>query len=229
MSNDRPVPRFIPPGSAGPDPPLDEEPIVWFEVADDLRVGLRPIHPDDREALVAGFQALSEDSRHHRFLTAMPRLSDRQARYLTELDQVNHFAWGIGTLDGAGEIRGVGIARYVRDPGDEGAAEVAVAIADAYQGRGLGGLAVRALAVVAATHDIDRLVGLMLGENRAMIRIFEQLGAGFENAGQGLVKADVVLRPHTLCTLGNAACTELIRVAGRAAHPSAHTREASTE
>ncbi len=224
MSTTRPRPRFIPPLEVQPRPAPGEEPIVWFEMSDGLRVGLRPIHPDDRDALVEGFQALSDDSRYHRFLSPMPRLSDRQARYLTELDQVNHFAWGIGIPGADGEIQGIGVARYVRDAGDESAAEVAVAITNAYQGRGLGSLLVQALAVVAATHGIERLVGLMIGNNRPMVRIFEKMGAGFQNAGPGLLKAEAALQPGSLCTLGEAACTELVRVADRAAHPSVHMR-----
>jgi len=225
MSSDRTRPRFIPPRRVLPRPPPGEEPIVWFEMPDGLQVGLRPIHPDDRDALMEGFRSLSADSRYHRFLTPMSRLSDRQARYLTELDQVNHFAWGIGIRDAEGEIRGIGVARYVRDTNDEGAAEVAVAITDPYQGLGLGSLLVRALAVVASAHGVERLVGVMLGDNRAMVRIFEGIGAGFENAGPGLLKADAPLQTAAVCTLGDDACIELTRVADRAAHPSAHMRD----
>ena len=224
MNTDRPPPRFIPPQEVQPRPARGDEPIVWFEMPGGLHVGLRPIHPDDRDALVEGFRALSEDSRYHRFLTPMSRLSDSQARYLTELDQVNHFAWGIGIRDPGGEIQGIGVARYVRDTSEEGTAEVAVAITDSYQGLGLGSLLVRALAVVATTHGIERLIGFMLGDNRPMVRIFQGIGAGFVNVGPGLVRAEAVLRTDTLCTLGDDACTELIRVADRAAHPSVHMR-----
>ena len=125
---DRPVPRFVPPGDVQPRPDAGDEPMVWFEMADGLRVGLRPIHPDDREALAEGFWNLSEDSRYHRFLSPTATLSDRYAAYLTELDQINHFAWGIGIRAGDGTIRGIGVARYVRDPENPTTAEIAVAI-----------------------------------------------------------------------------------------------------
>jgi RimJ/RimL family protein N-acetyltransferase len=219
-----PRPRFIPPLDVEPQPGPHEEPIVWFEMPDGLRVGLRPIHPDDREALIEGFQALSEDSRYHRFLTPMPRLSDRQARYLTELDLINHFAWGIGIRDADGEIRGIGVARYVRDAADPSAAEIAVAITDEYQGLGLGSLLVRALAVVAETHGVRHLTGYMLGSNRPMVRIFERIGARMHTAGPGLLRGEAALGDQVLCNLGDEACAELIRVADRAAHPSAQDR-----
>lgn len=213
-------PRFIPPLDLRPPPGPGAEPVVWFQMPDGLEVGLRPIHPEDREALSEGFRALSDDSRYHRFLTPLPRLTDAQARYLTEIDQINHFAWGIGLRDPGGGLRGIGVARYVRESADAEAAEIAVAITDEHQGRGLGSLLVRALAVVAQTHGITRLTGVVLAENRAMIRIFEKLGGTTRSSGAGLVRADAVLGGQGLCNLGDAACTELVRVADRAAHPS---------
>lgn len=222
---DRAPPRFVPPGDVMPRPAAGEEPIVWFEMPGGLRVGLRPIHPDDREALTEGFRNLSEDSRYHRFLTPMATLSDRYAAYLTELDQINHFAWGIGIRSGDGTIQGIGVARYVRDPGDPTTAEIAVAIADEYQGLGIGSLLVRALVVVADTHGIERITGYLLGENRPMVRIFEGIGAQFTASGPGVMEAAATLSTRTLCNLGDDACVELIRVADRAAHPSAQHRD----
>lgn len=198
--------------------------MAWFGLPDGLRLGLRPIHPDDREALVEGFGAMSEYSRYHRFLTPMARLSPRQAEYLTALDQVNHFAWGAGVRDDTGGIRGIGVARYVRDGGEPDQAEIAVAVADAYQGRGIGTLLVQALAVVAQSHGIVHLVGYMLGANTPMIRIFERMGAALSGDAPGVLRADMPLRPE-LCGLDRPACRELVRIADRAAHPSAQHRD----
>ena len=57
------------------------------------------------------------------------------------------------------------------------------------------------------------------------IRIFEGIGAHFRPGGAGVIEADAVLADRTLCTLGPDACVELIRVADRAAHPSAQYRD----
>jgi RimJ/RimL family protein N-acetyltransferase len=214
-------PEFIPPDRVQPPPPPGEEPIVWFELPDGLTVGLRPIHPEDRAALVEGFAGLSEDSRYHRFLTPMARLSPQHAEYLTNLDQVNHFAWGVGIREPDMSVRGIGVARYVRDTEDPAAAEIAVAITDEFQGRRIGGLLVLALAVVAASHGVERITGLLLGDNRPMARIFERIGARFEHEAPGILRAEATLRPETVRPLGDEACRELIRVADRAAHPSA--------
>lgn len=198
----------------------DPEPVVWFSLDDGSAVGLRPIHPHDREQLLEGFAGLSEQSRFHRFLAPMAKLTEQQASYLTELDQVDHFAWGAGIPE-SGELRGIGVARYVRHQDDPEAAEIAVAVTDAYQGRGLGSLLVAALALVAAGHGIEVVTGFMHDENRAIVRIFERLGAAFERSAPGVVHARARLTAATPCPLDPEACRELIRIADRAAHPSA--------
>lgn len=213
-------PQFVPPDRA----PQLAEPIAWFDLADGLRVGLRPIHPEDREQLLEGFAALSPESRYHRFLAPAPRLTARQAAYLTELDQVNHFAWGVGIPE-ADDLRGIGVARYVRETDDPASAEIAVAMTDPYQGRGLGSLLVTALALVASSHGIERLTGYMHAENRPIIRIFEKLGARFGPAEPGILFAEAAITAAMPCPLGGDACHELIRIADRAAHPSASLRD----
>jgi RimJ/RimL family protein N-acetyltransferase len=219
-------PAFVPPERAPQLP--DSEPIAWFDLTDRLRVGLRPIHPDDREQLLEGFAALSEESRYHRFLTPVPRLTARQAAYLTELDQVNHFAWGAGIPKGH-ELRGIGVARYVRATGDPASAELAVAVTDDYQGVGLGSLLVTAITVVATSHRIERITGYMHAENRPMIKIFERLDARFDRESPGVVFAEATLASETPPQIPEAACTELIRIADRAAHPSALQRDRPEE
>jgi RimJ/RimL family protein N-acetyltransferase len=215
---------FVPPDAA----PQTAEPIAWFDLADGLRIGLRPVHPEDREQLLEGFAALSPESRYHRFLAPVPRLTPRHAAYLTDLDQVNHFAWGAGIPEDD-DLRGIGVARYVREAEGSASAEIAVAITDAYQGRGLGSLLVTALAHVAASHGIERLTGFMHAENRPIIRIFERLGAHFAQEESGILSAEATITPAMPCVLGDEACHELIRIADRAAHPSTLIRDSDDE
>ena len=84
--------------------------------------------------LRAGFERLTPASRYRRFLTPLDHLSDQQLEYLTDVDHHDHEA--IAALTPAGE--GIGVARYVRWPEAPDSAEVAVAVVDDWQGRGLG-------------------------------------------------------------------------------------------
>ena len=78
-------------------------------LADGSRVRTRQIRPADREALADGFARLSAKSRYRRFLGPKPTLSQRELRYLTEVDHVTHEA--IVAFDAA-DGRMVGVARY---------------------------------------------------------------------------------------------------------------------
>jgi RimJ/RimL family protein N-acetyltransferase len=134
-------------------------------------VWLRPIAASDRELLVDGFERLSPESRYRRFFSPVAHLSSRQLDYLTDVDHRDHEAL-VAVADG--EL--VGVARYVRT--QPGVAEPAIVVTDAWQGRGLAGQMLDALADRARAEGIDRFVAPVLAENRAAISLFERLGAG---------------------------------------------------
>ena len=156
-----------------------------FTLKDGTRVLVRPIRPEDKKLLQQGMAQLSEVSRYRRFMRAVTELSDSQLEYLTEIDYVNHMAWGALDLSGP-EPRGAGVARYVRDEEDATKAEVAVTVGDAYQGRGLGTLLLGVLAQSAAQHGIHTFIAYVLHENAPMMRIFFDLGGTAETDGDVL-------------------------------------------
>ncbi len=193
--------------------PHDAE-IVWFVLGGGEHVGLRPIHAEDRSALLEGFAELSEESRYQRFLGPMDHLTERQATYLTDLDQADHFAWVAGRVDDDGSEHGLGVARYVRVRGEPAAAEVAVVVADDFHGRGLGTLLVSALVPVAADHGVRRLVGYLFATNEPMLHVFSALGATIAADSPGVLKATTDLeRARAALELG--ACRTLGAVARR--------------
>ena len=68
------------------------------------------------------------------------------------------------------------MARYVRDPERPHAAEAAVSVIDAMQGRGLGGVLLRRLCHRAAQNGIRTFTAGLLTTNHSMLRLFEKLG-----------------------------------------------------
>jgi RimJ/RimL family protein N-acetyltransferase len=132
---------------------------------------LRPIAATDRQLLADGFEGLSPQSRYRRFFSSVSVLSKRQLDYLTDVDHHDHEAL-VALADG--EI--VGVARFVRT--HPGVAEPAIVVTDEWQGRGLAGQMLDALADRAREEGIDYFVAPVLSENRAAIRLFERLAEG---------------------------------------------------
>jgi RimJ/RimL family protein N-acetyltransferase len=152
---------------------------------------IRPISPDDKRALADGFERLSERSRYRRFLSPHPRLSEEELRYFTEIDHHDHEA--LIALDPATD-EGVGVARYVRSEEDPSAADLAVTVADDWQGRGVGGRLAAALAQRAREEGISRFTALLLAENEQMLNLLRDLGSVSElQLEQGTVQLTVDL------------------------------------
>jgi RimJ/RimL family protein N-acetyltransferase len=147
---------------------------VVKRLPDGTQVLIRPIRPDDKRLLEAGLRNLSETSVQRRFLTPKPRLTRTELRYLTEVDGRNHVALVAERPNAPGRAL-LGVARYVRLPEDPEAAEVAVVVADWWQGRGLGTILVDELAPRARAQGIRRFTATMSSENTAAHRLFEKL------------------------------------------------------
>src|SRR5271166_6358197 len=141
---------------------------IAVALRDNSHLTVRPIRPQDAEALRAGFERLSEESRYRRFLSPMSHLSEPTLRYLTEVDHRDHEALVAVGADGTL----VGVARSVRSRDDPQVAEAAVTVADDWQGRGMGTALLGILADRARSEGISRFTALMLAENRDMLDLF---------------------------------------------------------
>jgi RimJ/RimL family protein N-acetyltransferase len=170
-------------------------------LADGSEVLVRPVRPEDKPLFVAGWSHLSDETVYRRFLQSRERLSVDELALFTELDHVDHEA--IGALD-ARTQEGVGVARYVRDPERPHAAEAAVIVVDAWQGRGLGGKLLRRLCARATENRIRVFTATLLASNDAMLGLFAQLGEVTLRGREGAtIEIDVEL-PVELPTLEHA-------------------------
>ena len=134
---------------------------------------LRAPAREDAGALAAFFGGLSDRSRYLRF-HGVRRIDEGLAERLVEPDWRDR-----GVLAGVLDDRVVAVAEYARLR-DAASAEVAFAVADELQGRGVGTRLLEQLAARAAEAGIERFVAEVLPENRAMLAVFE--AAGFEVA-----------------------------------------------
>jgi GNAT superfamily N-acetyltransferase len=153
-------------------------------------VHIRPIRASDAVQLAAAHARLSPETVRRRYLSAKPRLSPRELRYLTEVDGVDHVA--LVALDGP-DI--VAVGRFVRSKEDPAAAEAAVVVADALQGQGLGGRLGLALADAARERGISRFTATMLRDNAAAHAIFARISERLTSTREGGVEELVAELP----------------------------------
>ncbi len=176
---------------------------------DGAQIEIRPIVPADREELAAGMRRLSPESRYRRFFSPTSELSDAQLTYLTEVDHHDHEA--LVALDPESG-HGIGVARFVRLPEDAETAEVAVAVADSWQGRGVATALLDRLAERARTEGVRRFSADILAENRPMLDLIGEIGeAQVIERDQGTVTVVVELPPEGI----GAALREALRAAAR--------------
>lgn len=151
-------------------------------LSDGQVIRVRPIRPDDAPRLQRFQARLSERSLHYRFFGTVPRLGDDQALRLATVDHVNTLA--LVALDPADPEEIIGVVRFARDPGEE-EAEIAIILADVFQGRGLGRSLIDAIIEAAQERGIPRLYGLVLADNARMIRLLRGLGFPHSSRWEG--------------------------------------------
>jgi acetyl coenzyme A synthetase (ADP forming)-like protein len=150
-----------------------EYPAAWAVdavLSDGGTVHVRPIRPEDAPAHRAFFSHQSAESVYRRFFGAKRELTDAEVKHFTTVDYHDRMAFVAFLQD---EMIGVG--RYDRLATSD-RAEVAFAVADEHQGRGVGSLLLEYLASYAPEHGITRFSADTLTENRRMLDVFRAAG-----------------------------------------------------
>ena len=150
---------------------------------DGAPVRIRSVRPDDRVRLQRGVREMSRTSRYMRFFASTREMTEEQARYFAEVDQIHHVAV-CAVEPTEAEERGYGIARFVRQMDDPRSAEFAIAVIDEMQGRGLGTLLLAALYLRAQGLGVTELRAEILAENSVMPQWLPRLGASILNTEQ---------------------------------------------
>ena len=155
-------------------------PTVAVTLRDGSMADLRPVAPEDRALLEAGLQLMSPEARFARFGSGIDHLSEAELDYLTQLDQVGHVAWGAAVDDVP-----AGVSRYVV-VNDRSCAEVAVAVGDPFQRRGLGRALFEALVASARHNGIEQLCFWVHPSNEHVLRMLQGIETELDDS-EGMV------------------------------------------
>ncbi|GAB3126322.1 bifunctional GNAT family N-acetyltransferase/acetate--CoA ligase family protein [Tsukamurella serpentis] len=178
---------FPAPKVGGPAPGPYEFPSHW--VADVLAsdggvVHLRPVVPDDADAMVEFHGGLSERTRYLRYFGPYPVMPPRDVARMTTVDHDQRVCF-LAVL--GGRIIAVGLYEGLAESGKPSSAEVAFVVADEHQGRGLGPILLEHLAGAAAENGFHRFEAEVLAENRYMVNVFKAAGYELRRSFDGSV------------------------------------------
>lgn len=130
---------------------------------------LRPVRPDDGDAMRRFHSSLSPETIYFRFFAPYPELSDADVERFTKVDYDERMAF-VATR--SGDI--VGVGRY--DKIDDTSAEIAFTVRDDFQGKGLGSVLLEHLTAAAREREITKFVADVLPMNQRMIGTFTEAG-----------------------------------------------------
>lgn len=157
-------------------------------------VRIRPIDPADQTALQSFYAGLSEESRRTRFFGPTAGIGAPQSSWFCTPDHDHREGFVAVLASATGPDRLVG--HVCVEPDDPGSAEVAVAVADDLQGRGIGRRLVERAVAWARIDGLEQLTATMLAGNPAIQRLLTDLGLPSTSRpiGAGVVEIRIDLR-----------------------------------
>jgi RimJ/RimL family protein N-acetyltransferase len=170
--------------------------ITEVRLDEGTRAFIWPLLSIDRDALNAGYESLSPESRRSRFLSGVPHLTDAMLDHLVdEVDGVDHVALAFVVLDEDNVGTPVAVARMIRYEDHPADADLAVTVLDAWQGRGVA-TALLAELVRERPVGVNRVVTTVAADNEASLAMLRRLGRTTTTPA-GVNRLDVVVELGT--------------------------------
>jgi RimJ/RimL family protein N-acetyltransferase len=149
-----------------------------------LQIGIRALRPEDREHMMSAVQRISGQSLYRRFFGPKRHFTERELSFFLNVDFSKHVALVAVVRENEQEAI-IGGGRYVVSK--SGQAEIAFAVVDEYQGRGIGNALLRHLVTIARQAGLRELVAEVLSENQPMLKVFEKSGLPIRRTHEGRI------------------------------------------
>jgi len=162
-------------------------------LSDGTPARLRWLVPADRQMLQDLYAEWSPASRRARFFAAPPQLTGETLNHLVDdVDQVDHVAIVLLAPAGNTDETPVGVGRMIRYTDDPSTADIAIGVADHWQGKGVGSTLARAL-VAHRPAGVTRLVTVVAMDNEASLATLAGLGTIERVPQEGVYEVTVTL------------------------------------
>jgi acetate---CoA ligase (ADP-forming) len=136
---------------------------------------IRVAHPSDRSAMSRFFASLSESSKQYRFF-GVTKPNDKMIDVFCDDSDPHKRLSLVVTRSPENSPRIIATGNYVAR--DETTAEIAMAVDDKFQGKGIGTLLLERLALLAVGNGLRRFWAITMAENQPMLDVFRN--SGFE-------------------------------------------------
>ena len=169
--------------------------LVHETLGDGSSVVIRAIRPEDKPILQEGMHHLNQQSLYFRFFTPKRELSKEELVHFTEVDFIHHVGLMACLISKHGHEIPVGVGRYImsEDSRQSATAELAFAVSEEAQGRGVGTLLCKHLIKIARAEGLTTLTALVLEGNLKMMAVFAHSGVAMKQTRQGGGVIDVTL------------------------------------
>jgi len=151
-----------------------------YSVVETLRDGrtieIRALRSEDRAGLESAVDRTSAQSLYRRFFGVRRNFTEKEVAFFVNVDFKKHVAL-VATVKEKDHNVIVAGGRYILER--TGTAEVAFAVIDEYQGKGLGSLLLNHLAIIARDSGLTAFTADVLADNIPMLKVFEKSGLKF--------------------------------------------------
>jgi len=166
--------------------------VIPWKLKDGKEVLLRPIRPEDEPLEHEMLTTLSDETLRGRFFQIIKNITHEMLIRYCNIDYDREMAI-VGEVREGERRRIIGIGRLIIEP-DFKKGEFAVVVHDDYQGKGLGYKLTDMTIGVGQEKGLEKIYGIVLTDNRAMLRICEELGFKTSDLGDGTTWVELILR-----------------------------------
>jgi RimJ/RimL family protein N-acetyltransferase len=149
-----------------------------------LNLFLRPAKLSDEPLLKDFFYSLSDQSMYQRFVSARKDMPHERLQEFVAIDYCNQMVILAVISEELKPDKMVGVGQYSADQATH-MANVALVVADDYQGRGVGAEILTHLTQLAKRQGFLGFTAEVLAENKPMLHLFERLGLETESRSDG--------------------------------------------